>query len=491
MGDIMYEISISNVLHTMKKHIPVIASLFVTSALVVPVPSLAAEVPFEVSGWIPYWRSDEGVESILPHVEKFSEVNPFLYTVRTDGTLYQASPLTADEWVTLRAAAAGHDVLFIPTVMWSNPDAMDEIFRDEAKRRAHVRSIANEVYTNDLDGIDIDYEAKYARTKDYFSLFLRDLNEAIGYDKQIMCTVESRTPLDSRYSSPESIPDDIAYANDFTAINRYCDRVRIMAYDQMRIDLKLNEERGHPYIPVADVAWVEKVMRLIAQEVDPSKLVIGVPTYGYEYDMIPRDGWTQYSRLWSFNPGYAVDQAAAAGVEPTRNAAGELSLVYPASLSLDPIRPLPDATRVMWWSDAESIRQKAELAKELGLRGIAIFKIDGGQDPALWDMLAQYENTTVAVDSQTAAPAGNNTAIVVPNRDLQYGDRHEDVRTLQRFLNQQGFTVAQSGGGSPGNETLFFGPATRAAVARFQAAHNVAPAAGYYGPLTRAAIASL
>jgi spore germination protein YaaH len=43
--------------------------------------------------------------------------------------------------------------------------------------------------------------------------------------------------------------------------------------------------------------------------------------------------------------------------------------------------------RMMTWSDAESIRQKVELAKRLGVRGVSVFKIDGGYDPGLWEVL--------------------------------------------------------------------------------------------------------
>jgi spore germination protein YaaH len=42
---------------------------------------------------------------------------------------------------------------------------------------------------------------------------------------------------------------------------------------------------------------------------------------------------------------------------------------------------------VVWWSDGQAIKDKIALAKKLGVRGIAVFKIDGGEDQALWDFL--------------------------------------------------------------------------------------------------------
>jgi peptidoglycan hydrolase-like protein with peptidoglycan-binding domain len=72
-------------------------------------------------------------------------------------------------------------------------------------------------------------------------------------------------------------------------------------------------------------------------------------------------------------------------------------------------------------------------------------------------------------------------------RNLGLGSSGDDVRSLQALLNSSGFAVAASGPGSPGLETGFFGPATRAAVARLQAARGI-PATGLFGPLTRAAV---
>lgn len=70
-------------------------------------------------------------------------------------------------------------------------------------------------------------------------------------------------------------------------------------------------------------------------------------------------------------------------------------------------------------------------------------------------------------------------------RDLTLGARGEDVRELQKLLNAQNFPVSLTGPGSFGNETDFFGPATKAALITYQIAKKISPAIGYFGQLTR------
>jgi len=376
-------------------------------------PATSAATTLEFSGWIPYWKKTEGTSEALAHLSQFTEINPFAYTVKQDGTLFDAMKITEDPWTPLLMAAREKKIRIIPSILWTNADAMHAILSSPTKRKAHIASIMKTVNDNNFDGIDLDYEGRYAKTRPYFSLFLKELYAASG-KKWIQCTIEPRTPLEARY---DTIPKDIQYSNDFVVINKYCDRVRIMTYDQGAIDLPLNRAGTGPYIPIADVAWVKKVVDVTAQTIAKKKLVIGVTTYGYEYEVTPLARGYKYARLFSLSQNYALDMAKAFGITPVRNRAGEMSFVYIPTDDASVVQPKNgDATssiaqsnstvaatsigevggltignalpqRIIWWSDAGAVKQKVDLARTLGVRGIAVFKIDGGADPLIWDVL--------------------------------------------------------------------------------------------------------
>ncbi|MBC7836202.1 peptidoglycan DD-metalloendopeptidase family protein [Acetobacteraceae bacterium] len=111
--------------------------------------------------------------------------------------------------------------------------------------------------------------------------------------------------------------------------------------------------------------------------------------------------------------------------------------------------------------------------------------------PRLTDEFTQEEREDIAETLDITAPLGSGEKASSAtessfSRDLEYGMTGEDVRALQRFLNENGFIVAQSGVGSIGLETTYFGPATKRAVVAFQIKNNITPAAGYFGPISRA-----
>ncbi len=96
-------------------------------------------------------------------------------------------------------------------------------------------------------------------------------------------------------------------------------------------------------------------------------------------------------------------------------------------------------------------------------------------------------NPPVVIAPTTPTSSG---VIVVLTRDLYLGISGEDVRSLQKLLNRNGYTVAATGSGSVGNESTYFGPATQRAVIKYQTANRI-PAAGYVGIITRASLSLL
>ena len=96
-----------------------------------------------------------------------------------------------------------------------------------------------------------------------------------------------------------------------------------------------------------------------------------------------------------------------------------------------------------------------------------------------------------AVSVLRSPHAGVRSAtLFVFTRGLKRGISGDDVRMLQVILNSDPSTqVASSGDGSPGNETIYFGPATMRAVRQFQLKYGIVlagnPALGYVGPKTR------
>lgn len=358
---------------------------------------------FEFSGWVPYWRVASGTQDVLPHLSTMTSIMPFGYTMKSDGTLADTARLGEEPWQSLIKEARKNKVRIIPSVMWGDGPTIHKILSNTKTRIALENEIANVVKKNNFDGIDIDFEAKQHQTITYFSTFLKGLYQRMG-KKWVYCTVEARMPIENRYTPGAVIPPDATdFANDYVELNKYCDRIEIMAYDQGRIDLGLNATRNPPYAPVADPAWVESLVTLAAQSIQRNKIIIGVPTYGYEYQVTPTpQGDYQYKLLWPFNIAYATDIASRLGADPVRNNAGELGLLYNvrALEAAEQLEKNSTSTQegglpslatqelnYLSWSDAKAVADKVALAHKLGVRGIAVFKFDGGEDPAVWDIL--------------------------------------------------------------------------------------------------------
>ncbi len=107
------------------------------------------------------------------------------------------------------------------------------------------------------------------------------------------------------------------------------------------------------------------------------------------------------------------------------------------------------------------------------------------------ELLAQIQALQAQlVQLQAAQGTGTATACTF-TQSLYLGVSNAQVKCLQQYLNSKGYTVSSSGAGSVGSETNYYGAKTQAAVAKWQAANAVSPAAGYFGAISRAKYVAL
>lgn len=352
---------------------------------------------FDKAVWIPYWRKTDGASSTLQNLATLTQISPFAFELQSDGTIKNVLKIEDEPWTSLITAAKKRKVKVYPSIL-SYPHNDGEkydfylLLAQRKRRTAHVKEIVALVKKYKFDGIDIDYEAKTAETRPYFSAFLTELSLALHKEKKsLICTVEARTPPESRYATTsKEVLSKVEYSNDYKVIGKVCDQVRIMAYDQANDDQQLvgyYKNQGEAYKPVADIDWVEKVATLALRDIPAKKIILGIPTYGYKYEVTQNGTSTKYSRLGSMNFSYANDLALSLSITPTRHQSGELSFLYATSTDFEGRFLGVYKKYLVWYSDAQAIADKVKIAKLYKLGGVVIFKIDGGFDANLWNVL--------------------------------------------------------------------------------------------------------
>ena len=341
---------------------------------------------FFVAGWLPYWQKELGASSLNGNLNLFSEIDIFAWGVNSDGSLKDTPQSQNSPWPKLEEDAKAKNVNIAPTILWGDALAMHKVFTDPTLLKNHIEAISNLLEQNDFSGVDIDYEGKDVADKDNFSAFLKALHEKLSANgKTLNCTVEART----QDNPPTGFVGTraMSWANDYTALNDDCDSVRVMAYDQVfQVYRAKNFDIAGavPYAPNADINWATDVTNYALKYISANKLILGIPTYGWEFLINKTPDGFEYSQLKSISYPDAIAEAKVNGVIPQRNVGGELDFTYRAANS--------NGQHLVDFSDAQAISQKIQLAQKLGIKGVSLFKIDGLSDPQLFSTLKSVQN---------------------------------------------------------------------------------------------------
>lgn len=329
-----------------------------------------------VVGSLPFWNLTEGPSVVVANRGNFNEVSPWIYGIARNGQIVAQVPERAAE------TAAGMDRLrrsgipLVPTIAnvtngrWAYEPVAD-ILHDPAAMDQHVTGIVALVKREGYAGIDIDYEDLRATDREAFNTFATRLGEALHAEDKILSIALFAKTSDAG-------EDQRNVAQDYAAIGRAANEVRLMAYDY-------HWSASSPG-PVAPITWVRQMLDYAKTQIPAHKIVLGVPVAGF--DWVEGRGepvtWLQcFGRTKAFNATLEYDR-----------------------LSQSPSFRYTDGegrAHEVWFENAESTTAKLEAAKGAGIRGVYLWMI-GGEDDRTWDQLHQ-----VLPVEPTSAPGGEGS----------------------------------------------------------------------------------
>lgn len=211
----------------------------------------------------------------------------------------------------------------------------------------------------EFDGINIDIEFVPPASRQPFTEFV-----------QLIAQRLRREDLRVSISVPAKTSDDPlngwAGGYDYPALGAAVDRVLLMTYDEHGWASQVGG-------PIASSGWTERVVAYASQSVPTSKLLVGIPAYGFR--------WTKGQAT----PVY-LDYVAA--MTPVWQ--GQASLGWDAAGNVPAYRytDKSGASHEVWFENAASSSWKLDLVQRYGLRGFALWRA-GMEDPSLWGVVAQ------------------------------------------------------------------------------------------------------
>ena len=335
-----------------------VASASTTTSPVAAVTTAAPLTGERSVGYAAYWDQSRAVTSVAGAGRALTEVSPSWYTPLADGSITVQESGKVDDSAATVAAMRAAGAMVVPAIAnyrdkeWTRT-AVAAILADPARRARHVARIRDLVRQRGFDGIDVDYEHLAAADRAGFTAFVTQLAAGLHADGKVLSVT-----LHPKSAEPGPQPKN--QAQDYAAVGRVADEVRIMLYDY-------HWDTSGPGA-LAPIAWVRKVMTWAATQVPRHKLVLGVATYGYDWV-----GTRGTSLMWADVVRRARARGAVERYDTTTQA--------PWFTYVDG----RGATHTVWYENARSIAAKRAVMRELGLGGMHYWRL-GGEDPGVWTL---------------------------------------------------------------------------------------------------------
>jgi spore germination protein YaaH len=255
------------------------------------------------------------------------------FKIGDDGQLHMASSRQQKE---IGELARSSGVQVFPLVTFTSSSDGRKVLTSADSRKRAIAEIAALVRSADYGGVHLDLEYLPPEDAPKLADFLRELRPELG-----------GKILSMAIFPPFDFPEKWSGFHCLDLIGPLLDEIVLMAYDFHR--------PGTPPGPVVNLGWVERNVAEVLKSMQPEKVWLGTPAYGYEWS---DDGRT---KVVSARDGVRL----AKDHNAIRHESGTLYFQLAGR----------DGMREVYVADAETRRRMEELARSHRLKGVALWRL--------------------------------------------------------------------------------------------------------------------
>lgn len=307
--------------------------------------------------------------TVQDHARYSTYMPMFEYHTNWDGYL---SPL---DDAAARAAAWEQGVVPVATITnltaaGFNPDIAHNIVTNRTAGDRLIYNIRNLIEEKNYGGVNIDFEGVRREDRDAFVRWLYRLKGDLPPGRDHLSIA---VPAKTREA------DHPGY--DYAAIGDAVDAMFVMAYDFHWF--------GGPPGPIAPLPSVRATLDFATRRVDPSKIILGIPLYGYDWPITAATA----EQAWREGHGErSADARSVPALQALQQAVRRLSAINYDAEWESPWYAYADEngqTHVVWFEDARSADAKLRLARRYGLGGVGVWRL-GFDFPQFYALMDRY-----------------------------------------------------------------------------------------------------
>ena len=316
-----------------------------------------------------YTGSPDSYDSLIAHADYLDIVSVDVYGLDSAGNLVGMDGYDVVHQIVLQ------DIDFYVCINnWNSAPSVDYFDPEMARiaivdqRQKMISQLVALAVEEGYKGVNIDFEnltwsADLTEPRREFTSFIQELAEKLHQSgKKLIISVPAKNSDDPN--------NDWAYPFDLAALGREADYLQLMTYDQ-------HGPWSEPG-PVSGVDWVEECLAYTTSIVEPEKMLIGLPAYGYEWnlDRCDAEGICEAASVaWKYIPAMLA--------RPNAHLMRDAGSVSP---SLTYVKGGQEY--VTWFEDQISLQSKVSLISKYELKGLSVWAL-GMDDLEFWKIVTE------------------------------------------------------------------------------------------------------